>query len=515
MSQTDLLKEPRARAIRIVLAANLVLAVLPPAVAYSVGNPAMLIGLFSGGLCALAFALYAGGGAMARAGVGSALIGQVALVTAALAGHPWQTDSHMLFFAALAMLIIMIDSRAILAATVLIVLHHLSLSILMPAMIYPGGDLFGNVARTLIHGAVVAVETAVLIYSVQVRITQTRAMAEDGAKLAAALSQLETDTAEISRSQSEQTTVVDALRLGLTRLSAGDLGYQIGTRFPNQYEDLREAFNSALQALHKAMNDVLMRADSIRSETGGISAAALSLSQRTEEQASSLAEMTNTVTRISEGMKLSSKDAGDAREATLLARDRADTGTNVVDRAVVAMGEIESSSKEIQMITDMIEDIAFQTNLLALNAGVEAARAGAAGQGFSVVASEVRALAQRSSEAARNINALIERSGAQVASGVKLVRETGEVLSEIRDSIRSVAEKAGHISQAVSEQSGGIDKITATMTALDRVTQENAAMFEETTASSVGLTSNTDRLTETIARFVQPSADAAGSNRAA
>ncbi len=132
-----------------------------------------------------------------------------------------------------------------------------------------------------------------------------------------------------------------------------------------------------------------------------------------------------------------------------------------------------------------------------------------------MVASEVRALAQRSSEAARNINALIERSGAQVASGVKLVRETGEVLGEIRDSIRSVAEKAGHISQAVSEQSGGIDKITATMTALDRVTQENAAMFEETTASSVGLTSNTDRLTETIARFVQPSANAAGSDRAA
>jgi methyl-accepting chemotaxis protein len=165
------------------------------------------------------------------------------------------------------------------------------------------------------------------------------------------------------------------------------------------------------------------------------------------------------------------------------------------------MGEIATSSSQISRIVGVIDDIAFQTNLLALNAGVEAARAGEAGRGFAVVASEVRALAQRSSEAAREIGDLIAASTRQVESGVTLVGEAGATLRRIAGSVNGISDHVADIASSAQEQSASLTEVNASMTQLDQVTQQNAAMFEETTAASQNLVTQADALSARMARF--------------
>ncbi|WP_444451696.1 methyl-accepting chemotaxis protein [Rhodobacter capsulatus] len=299
----------------------------------------------------------------------------------------------------------------------------------------------------------------------------------------------------------EQLGVVEALRIGLEQLAKGDLATRIDRNFPTEYEQLRTDFNNAASTLAAAMLVVIDNAQSIDGEVSEITNAASDLSQRTERQAATLAETVTALDQLTSSIGAASASISEADQVVERARVGAEGSGRVVQQAVSAMGEIAESSQKISRIIEVIEDIAFQTNLLALNAGVEAARAGEAGRGFAVVASEVRALAQRSSAAAQEISNLITASSDHVKVGVDLVGQTGQALDGILASVNDIAGRVSKIAYSAREQSTGLSEINAAMIQLDQVTQQNAAMFEETTAAAQALSRGVQALTATTSRF--------------
>lgn len=306
------------------------------------------------------------------------------------------------------------------------------------------------------------------------------------------------ERAEIEGAQKQ---VVDALRNALADLSKGNLTVAIDQTFALEYEQLRSDFNSATRSLLCAMQGVHENANAIRSEAHEISSASEDLSRRTEQQAATLEQAAAALNQLTASVQSAAEVAGQANAMVATAKTNAETSGAVVREAVLAMGEIEESSGKISKITSVIDEIAFQTNLLALNAGVEAARAGEAGRGFAVVASEVRALAQRSSDAAREIASLISSSNNQVKRGVGLVDQAGDALRGIEGSVGDIYNFVSEIAVSAREQSSGLAEINTAVNHLDQVTQQNAAMFEETTAASHSLTREAQSLTDTMSQF--------------
>ena len=328
-------------------------------------------------------------------------------------------------------------------------------------------------------------------------------------------STLEAANAERARTEREQAQVVESLRQGLTRLSEGDLTTRIETEFAPQYEQLRQDFNGATQRLEAAIGSIAESAGAIRSDTSGISSASQSLSKRTETQAATLEETAAALDNLTGSVRTAAEGATNAALMVRETRSNVETSGGVVHEAVGAMGEIEKFSNEISSISGVIDEIAFQTNLLALNAGVEAARAGEAGRGFAVVASEVRALARRSSDAAREINSLISSSGTQIKRGVTLVSKAGEVLTKMLESVSNISGSVESIAQSATDQSRGLQEINSAVNQLDRVTQQNAAMFEQTTAASLALAEEAEALTRAMSQFTTAQTRATSSQAAA
>lgn len=298
-----------------------------------------------------------------------------------------------------------------------------------------------------------------------------------------------------------QNKVVASLGEGLKRLAQGDLSEGLKQPFPSEYEQLRADFNSAVGSLREAVGAVVQNATSIRDETSEITSAADDLARRTEKQAATLEETAAALDELTSSVRSAADGAEKAAHMAVETKDSADRGGRVASKAVQAMDSVKKSSTEIAKITKVIDDIAFQTNLLALNAGVEAARAGEAGRGFAVVATEVRALAQRSSDAASEISTLIANSGEQVQQGFDLVEETGKSLENILEYVSEMSKRLTTIAASAKEQSQGINEINTAVNDLDNVTQQNAAMFEETTAASHALTQEANALFNAVAKF--------------
>ena len=299
----------------------------------------------------------------------------------------------------------------------------------------------------------------------------------------------------------EQAEVVQGLAEGLERLSQGDLTHRITRAFPADYVKLQNDFNAAMGQLQDAMTVVVENVGGIRNGAGEISTAADDLSRRTEQQAASLEETAAALDQITATVNKTAGGAKTCAQVVLAARGDAQKSGEVVRQAVAAMSEIEESAQQISQIIGVIDEIAFQTNLLALNAGVEAARAGEAGRGFAVVASEVRALAQRSAEAAKEIKTLISSSTQQVGQGVHLVGETGDALQRIVGRVEEIDSLVGEIAASAQEQATGLAEVNGAVNQMDQVTQQNAAMVEESTAASHALANEAEALAGSVARF--------------
>jgi methyl-accepting chemotaxis protein len=318
------------------------------------------------------------------------------------------------------------------------------------------------------------------------------------------------DTLDSQRRLAEEATEVqkreasEAVALigeGLAKLAGHDLRHRISDNLPEAFGKLKADFNFALDEIESAMQAIAESTENIHGGTQEISTAADDLSRRTEHQAASLEQTAAALDEITATVQKSAEGAGHARQVVTTADEDANKSAAVVKDAVAAMDAIAKSAQQINQIIGVIDEIAFQTNLLALNAGVEAARAGEAGRGFAVVASEVRALAQRSAEAAKEIKALISSSRTEVEHGVELVGETGKSLARILAQVGDINTIVTDIATGAREQASGLAQVNTAVNEMDRVTQQNATMVEETTAASHSLSQEAERLSDLIGKF--------------
>jgi len=287
----------------------------------------------------------------------------------------------------------------------------------------------------------------------------------------------------------------------LGALAQGDLTQSVQGDFKGTFGKLKDDANATVAQLTGIITQIKLATDTINTASREIAAGNLDLSRRTEQQAASLEETASSMEELTSTVKQNAENAKQANQLAIGATDVAGKGGAVVSKVVTTMADINDSSKKIADIIGVIDGIAFQTNILALNAAVEAARAGEQGRGFAVVASEVRSLAQRSAAAAKEIKTLISDSVSKIHGGSELVEQAGKTMDEIVQSVKRVTDIMGEITAASLEQSQGIEQVNQTITSMDEVTQQNAALVEEASAAARSLEDQVAGLSEQVGSF--------------
>jgi methyl-accepting chemotaxis protein len=468
--------------------------------ALKLGAPAVLLALI------VTFSARKADSALYRTVTTICLMAGVSVLVAAFSGHAWQIDMHMAYFAALATIMVYSDWRAVAAGTVVVAVHHLVLNFVMPALVFPGGADF---ARVVVHAVILLVEAGILIVFAANSATMFETSQKNVAQASDARAQAEAASEQVQQARkaeaeasearealnrqldAERRAIVEGIATALERLAAGDLTYRIVQPFTAEYEKLRTDFNATIAALQQTMQVIVTATGGIKTGTHEISESASDLSRRTEQQAASLEQTAAALDQITATVRQTAEGADKARTLVAGAKSSAERSGEVVSAAISAMSGIEQSSNQIGQIIGVIDEIAFQTNLLALNAG----------KGFAVVAQEVRALAQRSAGAAKDIKSLISTSGDQVRNGVEMVAETGKALQTIVSQVSEITTIVSDIAASAREQATGLQEVNTAVNQMDQVTQQNAAMVEESTAASHGLAKEADELGNLVGRF--------------
>ena len=377
-------------------------------------------------------------------------------------------EFHFGVFVTLALLLVYRDWRPIVASAAFFAVHHVAFDRMQAAGMGVYCTPEPNFLKIVMHAGYVVLQTALEVL-IAVRMA---AIARQGDELAVLVSEVDADG---------QITL--------------DLGHVVATTPGAQ------ALKQALGRVQQTLLQVRASAGSVTVASDEIASGNHDLSARTEQAASSLQQTASAMEQFTATVRQSADSARQANQLAASAAEVAQRGGSVVSQVVSTMDEINASSKKIADIIGVIDGIAFQTNILALNAAVEAARAGEQGRGFAVVASEVRSLAQRSAEAAKEIKGLIGASVERVQAGSKLVADAGQTMGEIVGSVQRVSDIIGEITAAAAEQSDGIGQVNTAVTQLDQMTQQNAALVEQSAAAAESLRQQAVRLNQVVGTF--------------
>ena len=410
-------------------------------------------------------------------------------------GQPWQVDLHMTFFALLAIVAMLCDWKAVCAGAGVVAVHHIGFGLLIPAWVFSGG---GSIGRVGLHAVILVVEAATLMWlgaGIVALIAAIKRQNDERLHADGALA------AERTLQAAAVGIVTSCLGEGLAAISEGDLTAEIAVEFPDGYQTLRGNFNGALLSLRHLIGAVTESAEGIRTGSDQIARASEDLARRTEGSAASLEETSAALFQIDARIKVTSA----AASATVLRADQAigtvAGGRSTAEEAVQAMGRVSDSAKGIDSVIEGLDKIAFQTRVLAMNAAVEAGRAGDAGRGFAVVADLVSALAMRAEEEAKRARDQLTITQSEIGTAVEAVRKVDIAFLDISSEVAGVHALLGCMANDNVAQSTAISEISAAIGTMDKATQQNAAMVEETSAAARNLTAEVTALTEQAAQF--------------
>ncbi|MFN4099738.1 MAG: methyl-accepting chemotaxis protein [Pararhodobacter sp.] len=413
-------------------------------------------------------------------------------------GHPWQIDAHMAFFAIFALTAAFCDWRPIVMFAGVTAVHHLSLNYLLTEAVFPGE---ASLERVLMHAVILVLQAVPMVWLARMLASLSERTAHSLQIAQVAHRDAQDVAGEQARERGETQALVDTLGKAMTRLAEGDLAVRVRDDVPARYALLKEQFNDFVASIERMVRQISGRAEGLFAASDALALAARRSADRAGEQSGTLQQSLGTLDGLASGVRQTTDMARQAEAGVADSRSESEEGGQILARAVEAMRRIEDSANQIGRISDVMEDIAFQTNLLALNAGVEAARAGAAGNGFAVVATEVRALAQRASASAREIRTLVQESRDNVAEGSELVQRTNGSLTKLISRSVANAGTVASIARTMRTQSDSLTEMNEKLRQLDGAARELVSMADQSSDMSAALRGDAEAMIAATASF--------------